>query len=383
METEYKNAVGKGAGEVMRDLAEFLSTPFVIRYKEQTLDLCGLLPDLNMHEQLTFALMSEALTQGWDPAHAEGFVRNALSSVADPVATEAIFAAFREPHGKSYAEYSRKYGNRFSMPGSGYWPTVLAVGIDADEIPRVMQYLRAFSVVLMEFAYMENRNPQTTYPWGYSASFHNILDELTKEPDPDPLPLKVRAIGGTAGKRAGAGYELSLGVDIENPNADRMARDVEIDVTLKDRNGAVITVLRDRIRSIDPAGVYHFGITRRIRGAAVASLSAVAKASGYLKLSTPIMKHARLENFRVKTENGEMNTTGTLIGKYDRPIAALCLHCQFLSAENKILGGANEWFFDGMQPEIPLTVALHIPVEIKGAAKVVYSVDFDALELIR
>ena len=114
METEYKNAVGKGAGEVMRDLAEFLSTPFVIRYKEQTLDLCALLPDLNMHEQLTFALMSEALTQGWDPAHAEGFVRNALSSVADPVATEAIFAAFREPHGKSYAEYSRKYGNRFS-----------------------------------------------------------------------------------------------------------------------------------------------------------------------------------------------------------------------------------------------------------------------------
>ena len=33
---------------------------------------------------------------------------------------------------------------------------------------------------------------------------------------------------------------------------------------------------------------------------------------------------------------------GRLTGTYDRPLSALCLHYQFLSAENKILGGSSE-----------------------------------------
>ena len=64
METEFQKAVGKGIGEVMRDIADFLSTPFIIN-EERQLDLCTLIPDLNMHEQFSFALLSEARTQGW------------------------------------------------------------------------------------------------------------------------------------------------------------------------------------------------------------------------------------------------------------------------------------------------------------------------------
>lgn len=381
METEYKNAVGKSAGEVLRDVGELLATPFVI-HPEKQIDLRWLLPDLNMPGQVAFALMAEALTQGWEHERAEGFVRRALATFSTPAETEAVLAAFRDREGQAYAELEYKYGNRFDVPGGAYWATVLALGIDADEIPRVMQYLRAFSVTMTEFAYMGDANPKETYTWGYSESFGRILDDLLREPDPAPKPLKVRAVGGTAGKRDGDSYPLSLGVDIENPNPDRMARDVAIDVTLKDRSGNVIAVLRDRISSIDPASVFHFGITKRIRGGAVASISATAKAASHLKLTTPIMKHIRLESCRVRRGDGKMVLDGRLTGTYDRPLSALCLHYQFLSAENKILGGGSEWFFDGMQPDMPINAVLTVPVEIKGASKVVYSVDFDALELI-
>ncbi len=381
METEYKNAAGKGTGEVLRDIAEFLSTPFPI-HPVKKLDLCTLLPELNMHRQMAFALMSEALVQGWEPAAAERFVHQAMDAVANPTVTEEILVALRTPESDAAQELRRLYGNRFSMSGGSYWATCLALGIDAGEVQKVMQYLKQFTVVLMEFAYMGDRNPEATYMWDYYESFRKILDELLAEPAPAAKPLKIRAIGGTAGRREGDSYPLSLGVDIENPNKDRMARDVQVDITLKDKNGEVITVIRDRIQSLDPGAVYHFGVTKRIRGAAVASLAAVAKAESHLMLATPIMKHTRFENLRLHEANGGMQMNGTLVGKYDRPISTLCVHFQFLSADNKILGGGNEWIFDGMTPSTPLPIASSIPVVIQNTAKAVYSVDFDAMELI-
>ena len=82
METEFQKAVGKGIGEVVRDIADFLSTPFVIN-KERQLDLCTLIPDLNMHEQFSFALLSEAQTQGWEKETAENFYRRACGRIID------------------------------------------------------------------------------------------------------------------------------------------------------------------------------------------------------------------------------------------------------------------------------------------------------------
>ena len=49
METDYLNTAGKNAGEIARDIADFLSLPCVIHGKRD-IDLAALLPDLNMHE---------------------------------------------------------------------------------------------------------------------------------------------------------------------------------------------------------------------------------------------------------------------------------------------------------------------------------------------
>lgn len=381
METEFQKAVGKGIGEVMRDIAEFLSTPFIIN-EERQLDLCTLVPDLNMHEQFSFALLSEAHTQGWEQETAENFYRHACGKVIENEVIETMIEIFRDRSSKEYRAYAQKYGNRFTALDGSYWATVLALGIDAGQVSEVMQYLRLFTVCLMEFAYMEDRNPDATYTWCYYDSFRQMLDDLTAEPDPEPLPLKVRALGGSAGKREQDTYYLSLGLDIENPNFDRLARGIQLDITLKDKEGQVITVIGDKLESLDPGAIYHYGVTRKIRGNAVASFSATAKAVSHIKLQTPIMKHVALSELRLRKNGEGMHFSGNMIGKYDVPLRSMTLHYQFLSAQNKILGGGSEWVLDGLEPGGTRQVNSKIALPIEGAAKVVYSVDFDVVQLL-
>ncbi len=382
METEFLQATGKSTGEVLRDIADFLSTPFPIN-EEKQLDLCTLLPDLNMHEQLCFALLSEAEEQKWQTDAAENFCRHALSSVTEAEVYESMFEAFRNKKSEEYALYKKKYGASFGFLDSSYWSTCLALGIDAQQVGEVMRYLRLFTVLLTEFAYMGDRNPSSTYGWKYYESFRRLLDDMTKEPEPEALPLKVRSLGGTLGKRENDSYTLFLGLDIENPNADRMACEVSIDVQLKDSQGNTITTIADRINFLDPATVYHYGVTKKIRGATVASFSATAKATAFLKLTNPMMKHFQLDGLRLTRQaDRTLRLTGGLISKYDRPLRSVTLHYQLLSAENKILGGGCEWFFEGLKPDVKQSLDIHIPVPVANAAKVVYSADFDALELL-
>ena len=381
METEFQNAVGKSVGEVARDIADFLSYSCVVHPQRQ-IDLCTLLPDLNMHEQFSFALLSEALTQGLSEDAAESFYRRACATVVADSTVSAMLAAFRDRSGEAWKQYERKYSNRFTLSDGSYWSACLAIGIDSQQMNDVMYYLRLFTVALMEFAYMEDRNPSETYTWKYYESFRAMLDTLTAGPEPAPMPLKVRAVGGTAGKREKDSYLLTLGLDVENPNPDRMAREVDVDILLKDREGNVIAKVKDRISSMDPGTVYHYGVTRKIKGAAVASISATAKAASHLKLSTPVMKHAKLERPRISANEKGFCLEGELHGAYDRPLRSITLHYQFLSSENKILGGGGEWISDGLPANGTRVIRSRIPVPSKNAAKIVYSIDFDALELI-
>lgn len=384
METEFQNAIGKSTGEVIRDIADFLSYPCVIHPKRD-LDLRQILPELNMNEQFSFALLSEAEAQGRSASATESFYRHTCASIMGEATVDAMLAAFRNKQGPAYLNLRARYGSDFSLGDGSYWSTALALAIDAGRIEVLMTYLRLFTVCLMEFAYMEDRNPDATYTWTYYESFRRMLDTLTSEPEPEtePLPPAVRAMGGTTMPSTGESYYLSLGVDIENPNPDRMALDIALDITLKDKQGDVITVIKDTLHCIDPASIYHYGITKKIRGAAVAGFSATVHAKSYLKLSTPIMNHVKLADLRMpRTEDGSLRLSGKLLGSYDTPIRSLVLHYQLLSKDNKILGGGGEWLFDGIAPNAATPVELLLPVVFRGVAKAVHSVDFSVNELL-
>ena len=115
---------------------------------------------------------------------------------------------------------------------------------------------------------------------------------------------------------------------------------------------------------------------------AVASISATAKASSHIKLQTPIMKHIALSDLRLTKSGAAMQFSGTMTGKYDTPLRSMTLHYQFLSRENKILGGGSEWVLDGLDVGESRRVDSRIALPIEGAAKVVYSIDFDVVQLL-
>lgn len=381
METEFQKAIGKSMSEVLCDLAELFVTPYPLHSKP-VIDLCTLIPELNMRTQLSFALLSEAHAQGWDEQSAAAFFRRAAAGAMREEETEALLHAFSDQGSASYLALEKKYGNRFLPTDGAYWPTLFALGVDSGEVEHVLNYLRLFTVTLMEFAYMEDHNPEKTYTWGYYESFRAMLDSFTA-PESAPLPVKVCAMGGSVGKRQGESYLLSLGIDLKNPNPDRMARNVALEITLSDQHGNKISVIRDRIASIDPDAVYHFGITKRIRGAAVAHFNATAKVGDYLKLSTPLMNHLALQQVRLTRKEDTTQLKASLENRYGCPLSSVTLHYQYLSEDNKILGGGAECILDSILPDDIHPILSTIPVSIPNAKKLVYSTDFDALELIQ
>ncbi len=376
METDYLNTAGKNAGEIARDIADFLSLPCVIHGKRD-IDLAALLPDLNMHEQFSFALLMEAYTQGWDPDAAEQFFRHAVAPSVGDAVTEKMLALFRAPESREFGVAVVKYGYGFDLTVPSYWSSCLKLAIQAKAVPALMNYLKLFMICLTEFAYMDGRKPKETYAWNYYQTFEKILDDLEKPDLPPSLPVTVCAVGGSSGKRENQTYFLSLGVDLRNPNADRALQDIKVDITLKDREGNVIDIIGDRVSTVDPGAVFHYGITRRVRGAAVAEIHAKARAGAFLPAETAVTRGVKLEKVSIKRDEHYEILKGTLVSTYAHDLPAFALHYQYLNKQNKIVGGGCEWFFDGLKAGEEKQFRAGCSVPIPGAARIVYSIDFD------
>ncbi len=376
METEYRNTAGKTAGEVTRDIADFLAMPCILQGKKEV-DLANLLPDLNMKEQFSFALLMEACTQGWEADTAERFFRHAVTPHIGEMLTEKMLSLFASPNSHDFGIAVIKYGYGFDLTVPSYWSSCLKLAITAKAIPTLMAYFKMFVICLEEFAYMDGRRPKETYAWNYCKTFEKILDELQKPDLPPSLPVTVRAFGGNSGKKENNAYYISLGVDLENPNKDRAMLDVKIDITLKDKNGQIIDVIGDKISSIDPGAVFHYGITHRVRGASVAGIYAKAHAETYLETDTAEMRGVKIERVGIKHDGQYEILKGTLRSQYDFDLPAFALHYQYLSKDNRILGGGCEWFFDGLKAGDEKQFRMGCAVPLPSATRIVYSLDFD------
>jgi hypothetical protein len=344
-------------------------------------ELCSFIEGLNMHGQFSFALLSEARAQGWSTEEAEAFYSRVCAPLIDDNLVRDMLSAFREPDGAQYRALCKKYGNDFKALDGSYWATVLAVAIDADEVERVREYLRIFTVTLLEFAYMDGRNPNETYAFCYYESFARAIESFAT-PNTPPLPLSVGRIGGTRGKETDGTYELTLGAEIQNPNADRMARGVSVDVTLKDKEGKILATVRDRIQSIDPLATYRYAVTKAVTGGRVASIAVRAEAASFLFLSTPVMHHVTLEDIRREVRADGTHLFATVKNGYDCPISGLTVHYQYLSESGKPLGGGNAWLLERLDAGEEKEISAHVSVPVSNVATVAYSVDFDALILV-
>ena len=378
---DYKEIAGKSAGEVARGISDFLSQTLVVQGRRQ-MDLANLLPDLNMREQYSFSLLMEAREQGWEWAAAENFYLRFCAPLVGNKIANAMLEAFRDPNGAQFANYREKYGCDFTLSSGGYWSSCFAVALDAKAVSQLMEYFQGFVFSLLQFAYMGNRNPQHTYVWKYYDAFQSILTELTSPID-HPQPLKIEGLGATPGKSEGDCYELSFGMNVCNPNASHMAWNVKIDVFLRDQKGEIITTVHDQIHCIDPNGMFHYGFTRKIRGNRVAHVSASAKAGQFNKLTIPLMKHIAMQKISINRQSLPQMLNGVLKNNYDCPLYSYARHYHFLDADCKILGGGSEWFFEKFDAGEEKPFSIPCPVPVKGATKIVYSIDFNAQDLLK
>ena len=381
LQIDYKEIAGKSAGEVSRNITAFLSRKLMVQGRRE-MDLANLLPDLNMREQYSFALLMEAKTQNWEWASAENFYLRFCAPAVGNETANAMLSAFQNPNGAQFRTYCEKYGCDFGLSSRAYWSSCFAVAVDAKAVPLLMEYFREFVFSLLQFAYMGNRNPDMTYAWKYYEAFQHILTELTTPVDP-PNPVEIKNLGATSGARDGNSYDLAFGLDIQNPNKSHMAWNVKVDVALKDVDGNVITTVQDQINCIDPNGVFHYGFTRKIHGNRVAHISAYAKAGQFSKLTIPLMKHIIMKKISINRQALPQRLNGVLKNNYDCPLYSYALHYHFLNGENKILGGGCEWFFEEFQAGEEKEFSIPCPVPVKGAVKIVYSVDFNAQDLLK
>ena len=171
-------------------------------------------------------------------------------------------------------------------------------------------------------------------------------------------------------------------VRIDGLNAVRMARGVSVDVTLKDKTGAILATVRDRIQSIDPNATYHYAVTKTVTGGRVASIAVKAEAASFLFLSTPVMHHVTLESIRHEVRTDGTYLFATVKNGYDCPISGLTVHYQYLAESKKPLGGGNAWLLERLEAGAEKEISAHIAVPVSNIAEVAYSVDFDALILV-
>ena len=94
------------------------------------------------------------------------------------------------------------------------------------------------------------------------------------------------------------------------------------------------------------------------------------------------MKQVKLTDANIGRTAGGVLLVGKLVSHYDRPLRSFVLHYQYLNAQNRILGGGNEWMTEPLEPGKAFPFRSEIAVPVKNAAKMVWSLDFDARELV-
>jgi len=91
----------------------------------------------------------------------------------------------------------------------------------------------------------------------------------------------------------------------------------------------------------------------------------------------------KLTDIAFSRKENTMQLKGSLENHYDVTLKSVNLHYQYLSEDNKILGGETLCVLGEIEPNGAHAVRSRLNVSIPDAKKLLYSVDFDAIELVK
>ena len=265
-----------------------------------------------------------------------------------------------------------------------------------DEIDFLEDFNRPYGMELLLAIIQsdgEVEEEETAYIMQQLLSLQNVIAQLNGEEvinsddnslnssSTQAMPLNVTKVGGTTGPKDRDGdFNILLGVDIENPNSDKIATGVTVEITLKSSTGSITEVITDTLYCIDAGATFHYGYEKRWISGDVSNISANAYAREFIDVGgNTFMDGAIFSNFSIYHDDGECDITGEIRSTYNKTIDGCYLYYQ-LKKDGEIVGG-NSTYIDVLPAGATRSLKINNSVDVQ-AAQLEYSVDFDLDSLL-
>lgn len=210
-----------------------------------------------------------------------------------------------------------------------------------------------------------------------SGSFNNSPSPLSSNSS-EELPLQITKVGGSLGQISRDNDRtVSVGIDIYNPNKDKMAVLVTVEITLSDSNGNVVDVINDTLYYIDAGSTFHYGYEKVWVKGNVSKISGNAYARGFVNVGNTYLDGTAFTNCSLNNDNSSDTCTvsGLLKSGYTKPIYDFKMYYQVLSSNGEIVGGDNV-YVDVLPAGQSRSISNDHSLRIQNGNSIVHSVDF-------
>lgn len=370
-------------------------------------------------ECFAFNLAGAFVHYGYVSREKENFLDSVVRKFSLPHPASYYLELQRLKSGNEYYNYDVKYGHDFDYSNC-IWMMLFLFGQSYVHEEVIGNIISPYVMILIRS--LNDGNNVSDYEMSYivkiTESFaaalrkiqnnQNIPFETTKRPVPasssarssvgtnapspsgsnsisssQELPLKVEKVGGTLGPVDRDNCRtVCVGVDIVNPNKNKMASFITVEVTLSDANGNVVDVINEDIYHIDAGATFHFGYTKVWVNGSVVNISANAYARGFVDTNKTAMDGTSFGNCSLNNDFAANICTvgGLLKSDYNRPIQGCTVHFQIVNASGKIIGGDNV-YLDYLPAGQTRSISSDLSLCIQGGSKIIHSIDFDLRQM--
>lgn len=201
------------------------------------------------------------------------------------------------------------------------------------------------------------------------------------------LPLKVTAVGVTVQSNGYGSNEcnISFGAEIVNPNPDKIALGVNVEIVLLDNAGRILNVVHKRIWFIDANTTFHFGYEEWCLDDRISNFKINADADEFAdrgNLTSKFTDFLKVSNLNyICGRNDDDAITGIISNLINVPLDAVALYYHGVDKNGKILGG-NWQYIDEFGANRNYTMHRTSVVQIKPT-NIRYSFDYNISDLLR
>ncbi len=202
------------------------------------------------------------------------------------------------------------------------------------------------------------------------------------------MPLKVVKTGGTVSPNGYSKTEcnISIGAEILNPNKNKVALNVDVEIVFLDSSGRILDVKHRTINFIDANSTFYFGyeewcLDNRISNFRVnANADYYSDRGGITMNFADVLKMSDL-NYILGRDDEDDSFAGVVTNLFNVPLDDVSVYYHCVDSNGDIVGG-NWVYVDELGANRNYTVHKSSTVNLK-ASKIKYSFEYNVRDLLR